>query len=112
MCVGGGKGEAVGFHGSMVQIARTGQARVPGMTAAAVAEGRNDEACGEAEVEGDKKDCKREGDGGLHALCEGPVDSQDAAYDHLDWMLEFERESQGAAAVVSKVQNPGSCQEV
>lgn len=85
MCVGGEEGEAVGFHDSMVQIARTGQARVPGMTAAAAAaEGRNDEACGEAEVEGDKKDCKREGDGGLHALCEGAVGSQDAAYDYLD----------------------------
>lgn len=110
MCVGGAEGEAVGFHGSMVQIARTGQARVPGMAAAA--EVRNDEACGEAEVEGDKEDCKREGGGGLHALCEGAVDSHDAAYDHLDWMWEFERECQGAAAVVSKVQNPGSCQEV
>ena len=107
MCVAGGE-EAV------AQIARTGQARVPGMAAAA--EGRNDEACGEAEVEGDKEDYKREGDGGLHALCEGgqlgAVDSQDAAYDLLGWMWEFERECQGAAAVVSKVQNPGSCQEV
>lgn len=83
---------------------------------AAAEEERNDEACGEAEVEGDEEDCKKVGDDELHALCEGdqlgPVDNQDAAYDHLDWMQELERGCQVDAAVVSKVQNPGSCQEV
>lgn len=92
---------------------------------AAAAAGRNYETCAEveveersdeAEVEGDKEDCKMEGDGGLQVLYEvdqlGPVDSQDAAYDHLDWMWEPEMGCQVAAAVVPKVQNPGSCQEV